>query len=101
LNDDLTTTVEIGETVNRLMNNSDFKKIILDIYLNESVVMISANLSNVPVDKRQPLVEQLIARNVLRRYLTSLLDSAASAKQELAELAEAENEVIDNEGDLV
>jgi len=73
-----------GEAVERLLKNKDFKEIILKDFLEQSVLSLSNNLSNVKPENRQLIIEQLIARNALKYYLELIREDAYRAKEELS-----------------
>jgi hypothetical protein len=82
--------VALAESMTKLLNNKDFKKIFIEGFLKEDMVQIGYNFTNIQPEKRQLLVENLLARGILKQYIDSIITSGVNAKQSI-ELAEGEN----------
>lgn len=64
--------IEMGEALRRLEANPDFKKVILDGYIMRTLVEESQYLISMEPSSRQMIIEQIMAVNYLRDYLTSI-----------------------------
>lgn len=81
--EELNQIVEKGKTLDRLLNNPDFKEIILTDYLEQSALVLSGQLANVSPDMKGKLVEQLTARSIFSNYMNMIIGDANNAKQEI------------------
>lgn len=92
--DDRNHDIEMGEALERLRKNPDFKKVILEGYL-EGKVLASVSLLAVPAIKqqgqRQDVMEDLIAASNLQ-YFFMMVDNAFEGAKDpiLSEEEEAE-----------
>lgn len=76
-----------GEAINRLIKNKDFKSIILESYLKDTLIGLGHQLSSqYKPEMRQAITEQILSRGNLQSFLQMMLDDAARASNELSEL---------------
>lgn len=79
-------SIELGNSLDRLMKNKDFKKIMVDSFLESGTKLLTTNL---PVSQnREALVEQIAARGYLYRFFDNIANDAMNARLAIAELEE-------------
>jgi hypothetical protein len=81
--EELHNLVEKGKALDRLLNNADFKEIILTDFLEKSSLVLSSQLATIRQEMRGAIVEQLLARSHLRSYLNMVLNDANNAQAEI------------------
>ena len=70
--------IELAESLKRLIKNKDFKKIVLDGYLENGSTYLTKNLMKVKDDYKPAIIEEMSARSILWRYLDGIEEEAAS-----------------------
>lgn len=86
---ELTASVKLGESLDRLLNNRDFKKVIIDAYLETGSIMLTKNLSQVKHrenGKIDIINDEMIARSLLYKFISDIATMADGARQEIAEI---------------
>jgi hypothetical protein len=81
--------VSLGESLQRLKKNKDFKKIVAELYLSDGADILTKNL--VRVKDRENLMEQFVARSWLYDHFDRIDDEYSKALEELSN--------IDSEGE--
>lgn len=93
--DEAQSKIELAKKVERLFRNRDFKDVIVDLYLNDSLRSNALGLAGMPEQYRMRALEKVYARGHLDNFLGELLhdgDKALEFKAEMeAELREEEN----------
>lgn len=92
--------VELGKSLERLRNNRDFKKLILDDYLEkEAVRLVHLKSDSNTQDERSQasIMRDIDAVGSFTQYLNLIVYKADSAKQGIAEAEETLDE-LRNEG---
>ena len=80
---ELQSMVEIGEALDRLQTNEDFKRIFADIFIEAHAVTTSMNFAYFSMEARKGAVEQLHARGVFTKFMNDIKDDAQSARDEI------------------
>lgn len=76
-----------GEAAQRLLKNKDFKTIILELYLKETMTGLSHSLATqYKPEMRQAITEQILARGHLNSFINIVIDDANRAVLELREM---------------
>lgn len=70
--------IELAECLKRLLKNKDFKKIILDGFLEHGSTNLTKNYVKIKPEYREDIIAELAARGTLWRYLDSIEEEAAS-----------------------
>ena len=78
--------IEIGEALDRLQANEDFKRIFADIFIEAHAVTTSMNFAYFSMEARKGAVEQLHARGVFTKFMNDIKDDAQSARDEIASM---------------
>lgn len=95
--EDAKETVKLGDMLEKLYSNREFKKIILDGYFRDTATSLTANLTNpAMLDKRDDLVEQLVGISALRTHLFAVNTKAQHAREAI-EAHEYEIELLRQE----
>ena len=93
--DEAQAKIELAKKVERLFRNRDFKDVIVDLYLNDSLRSNALGLAGMPEQYRMRALEKVYARGHLDNFLGELLqegDKALEFKAEMeAELREETN----------
>lgn len=76
--------VSLGESMNRLLNNEDFKRVFLDKFLKDDVILEGLGMYRVPEDKRHLPIQNLTARGVFHNFIRNIIDEAVIAKDFLS-----------------
>jgi hypothetical protein len=84
--DEANELVSIGESMDRLLRNEDFRKVFLDRYLKEDVINEGLGLSRIPADRRQLAVDRLMARGFFHSFVNEIIEQAISARDYLSTL---------------
>lgn len=80
--------IELGQALQKLKKNKDFKKIFLDMYLNDGSNYLTSNIAI--TKNREAVYEQLIARSWLYRFIHEIEARANDAALMLEQLNEEE-----------
>lgn len=86
--------IQMLEALERLENNKDFQKIILDGYMKDEVLRLSSLLANSTIKtqgKRPDIMEMLIAISTFGEYMNTIKAMGATAKYQ------QENPIEDDE----
>ena len=83
---ELQAMVEIGDAMDRLQANEDFKKIFGDIFIEAHAVTTSMNFAYFSMEARKGAVEQLHARGVFTKFMNDIKDDAQSARDEISSM---------------
>lgn len=75
--------VELGQALQRLKSNEDFKLIIADKYVKDTLMNQSALLVDTTPGARQEILEEILSVNYLRKFLSEIEDRANNAMDEL------------------
>lgn len=79
--------VSRGEAIQRLLKNKDFKQVILESYLKDTMIGLGHQMSTQHKPEiRQAISEQILARGILQNFLNMMLDDANRAATELREI---------------
>lgn len=78
--------VQMGEALAKLMKNKEFKKIILESYLEQGAINTVRNLGKIKEEYKDQLVKEMEARSGLWKHLDKIQEDAESAKLDLQEL---------------
>jgi len=70
--------IELADSYRRLLKNKDFKKIVLDGFLEQGSVFLTKNLMKVKSEYETDIVTEMKARSVLYKYLDSIEEEASS-----------------------
>lgn len=83
IREELLKAVELGQALQRLKSNEDFKLVIADKYVKHTLLDVSASLVDTSPAARQEILEEILSVNYLRKFLTNIEDSAIAALDEL------------------
>ena len=64
--------IELASSLKRLYKNKDFKKIVLDGYLETGSVFLAKNLTRVMEAQEDGVIMEIKARSILWKYLDSI-----------------------------
>ncbi len=70
--------IELAESLKRLYKNKDFKKIVLDGYLESGSTYLTKNMTKVKPEFRELLQEEIVARSLCWKYLDGIEEEARS-----------------------
>ena len=70
--------IELAESLKRLYRNKDFKKVILDGYLETGSTFLTKNIMKVKSDYEADVIIEIKARSIAWKYLDSIEEDAAS-----------------------
>ena len=70
--------IELAESLKRLYKNKDFKKIILDGYLESGSTFLTKNIMKVKSDYEADVVLEIKARSIAWKYLDNIEEEANS-----------------------
>lgn len=83
----------LGDCLDRLMKNRDFKRLILDMYLKDGSDMLTRNywkIKHREGGKLDFIQDGIIARSMLYGFMEDVQHNADGARQEIASLNEEE-----------
>jgi len=83
--------LELGQSLARLKNNRDFKKLILKMYLEDGAIMLTKNLKKIKYNsnaKMDIINDEYIARSSLYGFMDDIEANALSGAEYMKELAE-------------
>ena len=89
--------VEESNALERLRNNKDFKKVILDNYFKEEAVRLvhlKADPSMQSVDSQKSIVAQMDAIGAVSQFLTHILQRGALATKQIASDEATRDEIL-------
>ena len=72
--------VEESNALERLRNNKDFKKVIIDLYIRETLITSSLDYASCPEQYRPRLLEKVASRGNLNAFLMELIEEGNKAK---------------------
>ena len=72
--------VELAEATERLFKNKDFKKVIIDLYIRETLITSSLDYASCPEQYRPRLLEKVASRGNLNAFLMELIEEGNKAK---------------------
>ena len=72
--------VELAEATERLFKNKDFKKVIIDLYIRETLITSSLDYASCPDAHRPRLLEKVASRGNLNAFLMELIEEGNKAK---------------------
>ena len=87
--------IEIGEALDRLQANEDFKRIFADIFIEAHAVTTSMNFAYFSMEARKGAVEQMHARGVFTKFMNDIKDDAQNARDELQSMMATDTEIVD------
>ena len=70
--------IELAESLKRLYKNKDFKKIVLDGYLESGSTYLTKNMTKVKSEFKEMLVEEIVARSLFWKYIDGIEEEARS-----------------------
>ena len=70
--------LELAESYKRLLKNKDFKKIVLDGYLDSGSTYLCKNLTKIKPEFKDNIVEEMTARSIAWKYLDNIEEEARS-----------------------
>jgi hypothetical protein len=85
--------VDMGKALDTLLQNRNFKKVILDGYISGGSEMLVKNLVKIPTDQRSIVMERMIGISRFNQHLESIVERAENAKETLAQYNEIDSEV--------
>jgi hypothetical protein len=77
--------IEMAECLKRLYKNRDFKKIILDGFLEQGSTYLTKNITKVKPEYKDAVIEEMTARSIAWKYLDSIEEEAQSILDARAE----------------
>lgn len=86
-------TIELGEALERLRENKDFKKIIQEFFLEGGAINLTRNLTFVKPEDEANLIEQIKARSYLFKFLDMIDNDTLDAREALRIINEDDSEV--------
>lgn len=91
-------TIELGASLNRLMNNKDFKAVILDGYLREEAIRL-VNLKGSPEIEGDPKKEAAVMKQIdsigsFAGYLRTVFQMTQRAEKELVDCEQTREELL-------
>ena len=81
--------IALGDAMDRLMKNRDFKKLILDMYLKDGANMLMKNywkIKHRENGKLEFIQDSINARSMLDGFIEDVQSNAIGARQEIASL---------------
>ncbi len=78
--------VALGEAMNRLLKNKDFKKLFVKMFYEDGNQMLVNNL--IKVKDKDKLYEQLVARSWFNGYIENILEQYQANLDALVEIQE-------------
>ena len=72
--------VELAQATERLFKNKDFKKVIIDLYIRESLITSSLDYASCPDQYRARALEKIASRGNLNSFLMELIEQGVKAK---------------------
>jgi hypothetical protein len=86
----LNDAISTAESMDKLLRNKDFKKIFIEGYIKDDMVQLGMNITNLPSEKRNHIVEAMLARGIFKQYIDGLMSTGINAKQQLEQDGEDE-----------
>ena len=75
--------LELGESLQRLKKNKDFKKLFLEMFLNQGCIILTKNMT--VIKNEEVIFEELRARSYAYRFMTDIEQNYENAKFLLSE----------------
>lgn len=76
--------LRIGNALNRLLNNKDFKLVFQDIFHDEYMRTVGLNFSSAGSQSRERYAENIAARGIFIAFIEQLLNDARNAQDFIA-----------------
>lgn len=70
--------IELAEALSKLYKNKDFKKIVLEGFLESGSTYLTKNLTKVKPEFKETIYEEMSARSIFWKYLDSIEEEARS-----------------------
>lgn len=70
--------LELADSLKRLTKNKDFKKIILEGFLEHGTINLTKNYTKIKPEYKEDVVTELNARSLLWRFLDNIEEEASS-----------------------
>ena len=80
---DLNSAVALGQALQRLEKNEDFLAVIKDDYIMRTLIVESQGMLDQSPPMRQEALEKIQSVNYFRQYLTTIMNNAQAAIEEL------------------
>ena len=81
-NDELRMQIEIGKALDRMKQSDDFKLVIEQNYINNTLINTSQEMLDINPVFRQEALEKIQAVNYFRKHLTEIENIAEAAMQD-------------------
>lgn len=92
--------VEVGEALERLKNNRDFKRVIVEGYFEQEAIRLVHLKSDQNVqspDMQKSIMSQIDAIGAISQYFSTVLHKASIARKAIASDEEARDEILAEE----
>jgi hypothetical protein len=92
--------VEVGEALERLKNNRDFKKVMIEGYFEQEAIRLVHLKSDQNVqspDMQKSINSQIDAIGAVSQYFSTVLHKASIARKAIASDEEARDEILEEE----
>jgi hypothetical protein len=92
--------VEVGDALERLKNNRDFKKVMLEGYFEQEAIRLVHLKSDQNVqsaEMQKSIIAQIDAIGAVSQYLSTVLHKASIARKAIASDEEARDELLEEE----
>lgn len=70
--------IELAEDLRKLLKNKEFKKIVLDGFLESGSTFLCKNITKVKPEYKEAIVEEMTARSILWKYIDGIEEDARS-----------------------
>ena len=74
--------IGLGHSLDRLMNNPDFQDVVLDGYINNTLMNTSRHCMSADGQTRQQTIEEIMAVSYLRNYFVIVANQASTLEAE-------------------
>lgn len=91
---------EVGEALERLRNNRDFKKVMLEGYFEQEAIRLVHLKSDQNVqspDMQKSIIAQIDAIGAVSQYFSTVMHKASIARKAIASDEEARDEILEEE----
>lgn len=91
---------EVGEALERLRNNRDFKKVMLEGYFEQEAIRLVHLKSDQNVqspDMQKSIIAQIDAIGAVSQYFSTVMHKASIARKAIASDEEAREEILEEE----
>ena len=92
--------VEVGEALERLRNNRDFKKVMLEGYFEQEAIRLVHLKSDQNVqspDMQKSIIAQIDAIGAVSQYFGTVMHKASIARKAISSDEEARDEILEEE----